>query len=163
ILQWNGRYGYEEAGAANTRSVVARSGLQLTQIFSPRLQGVLTCNYLHTTTTTTNDVLDTPAAVASSPTGSNTAATTGTTGTTATTASTATPASNSKTSAVAASTHSVTNETIQDTIDASLGLYYTLDRHWTLNLTYSYTMQMGPESTFDYYRQRVFLGAAYQF
>src|SRR5581483_8672464 len=29
ILQWNGRYGYEESGSVNTRSIVARTGLQL--------------------------------------------------------------------------------------------------------------------------------------
>jgi len=38
-----------------------------------------------------------------------------------------------------------------------------LDRHWSLNMTYSYTMFMGAESTLDYYRQRIFVGAAYQF
>ena len=132
ILAWNARYGYEEAGAPNSRSLVARTGLQLTQIFTPRFQGVLTVNLLRNTTTSTVDV---PDAVATT--------------STISTAST--------------KTHSVTSDSVQDTVDASLGFYYTLDRHWSLNLTYSYTMVVGPESTFDYYRQRVFLGAAYQF
>ncbi|MDR3404980.1 MAG: DUF3187 family protein [Chthoniobacter sp.] len=157
ILQWNGRYGYEEAGAVNTRSIVARSGLQLTQIFSPRLQGVVSCNLLRTTTSTTFDVPDAVAPVASSTTASTTTGTTGAT-TTPTTAATST-----KTPAASTSTHSVTTDAVQDTIDASLGLYYTLDRHWTLNLTYSYTMSIGPESTADYFRQRIFVGAGYQF
>jgi len=129
ILSFNGRYGYEEAGAANTRNMVARGGLQLTQIFTPRFQGVLSLNLLRSTSTSTAEVSDVGAA----------------------------------TSTNSTKTHSVTTDSVQDTIDTSLGLYYTLDRHWSLNLTYSYTMVLGPVSTADYYRQRVFLGAAYQF
>lgn len=138
ILSWNGRYGFEEAGAPNTRTLVGRSGLQLTQIFTPRFQGVLSVNLLHSTATATSEI-------------PNTVTTTNADGTTTTT-----PTGSTR-------THSVTTESVQDTVDASLGFYYTLDRHWSLNLTYSYTMVMGPESTFDYYRQRIFLGAAYQF
>jgi hypothetical protein len=138
ILGFNGRYGYEEAGAANTRNLVARGGLQLTQIFSPRFQGVLSVNLLRSSSTTTS--------------GSDVAATTNTNGT----GNTATPATSPQ-------TQSGSTDTVQDTVDTSLGFYYTLDRHWSLNLTYSYTMVVGPVSTADYYRQRVFLGAAYQF
>ena len=130
--------GFEEAGAPNTRTLVGRSGLQLTQIFTPRFQGVLSVNLLHSTATATSEI-------------PNTVTTTNADGTTTTT-----PTGSTR-------THSVTTESVQDTVDASLGFYYTLDRHWSLNLTYSYTMVMGPESTFDYYRQRIFLGAAYQF
>lgn len=137
ILAWNARYGYEESGAVNTRTLVARSGLQLTQIFSPRFQGTLTVNYLHNNSKFTGPVAD---AVPVSADGTQTT----TTGTTP-------------------GTHNVTIETTDDTIDTSLGFYYTLDRHWSLNLTYTYTMFMGAESTTDYYRQRIFLGAAYQF
>ncbi|HSI12049.1 MAG TPA: outer membrane beta-barrel protein [Chthoniobacter sp.] len=135
ILSWNGRYGYEEAGTPNTRTIVARSGLQLTQIFTPRFQGVLSVNFLRNTSTTTSDVADTVSE----------------------------GSADGSTATAAASTHSVTTESVQDTLDTSLGFYYTLDRHWSLNLTYSYTMVSGPATTFDYYRQRLFLGASYQF
>jgi hypothetical protein len=164
-LGWNARYGYEEAGAPNTRNIVARSGLQLTQVFSPRFQGVLGVNVLRSTVTTTSTVSDVVTSADSSSSGStssaaggSTAATSGSTSTT-TAASTATTPSKTTTP----STHEVTLETVQDTIDASLGFYYTLDRHWSFNLTYSYTMAIGPVNTADYNRQRVFLGATYQF
>jgi hypothetical protein len=142
ILAWNARYGYEEAGAPNTRDLVARTGVQLTQIFTPRFQGVLSLNLLRTSLTSTVDVADVVPAASNDGTATS---------------------STSTNSTASTKTHSVTTETVQDTVDASLGFYYTLDRHWSLNLTYSYTMAIGPESTFDYYRQRVFLGAAYQF
>ena len=38
-IQFNARYGYEESGSGEYPNLVARSGLQMTQIFSPRLQG----------------------------------------------------------------------------------------------------------------------------
>lgn len=56
-----------------------------------------------------------------------------------------------------------TTDNVQNTIDATLGFKYTLDRHWSLSLSYSYTTVLGPADTDDYYRQRVFLGFAYQF
>jgi hypothetical protein len=129
ILSWNARYGYEESGAVNTRTLVARTGLQLTQIFTPRFQGVLTANFLRN-----NSTFNGPVSELVSTNGTETTV-----------------------------THHATIETTEDTLDTSLGFYYTLDRHWTLNMTYSYTMFMGAASTLDYYRQRVFLGAAYQF
>jgi hypothetical protein len=133
-ISWNGRYGYEEASAPGSQNLVARSGLQLTQIFSPRFQGTLGVNLVHTDNK-------------SAPIGTDTSTSTATT-----------------TSTAATSTASLlSTDSIQDTVDASLGFYYTLDRHWSFNLTYSYTMVVGPESTFDYYHQRIFLGAAYQF
>lgn len=128
LVAWNARYGYEEAGTPNTRNLVARTGLQLTQIFTPRLQGVLSLNYLHSEIKTTFDSTTTVAADGSTVT-----------------------------------TPSFTTNDIQDTIDGSAGLYYTFDRHWTFNLTYSYTMVVGPDSFSDYNRQRIFLGASYQF
>jgi len=133
ILGWNARYGYEESGTVNTRTLVARTGLQLTQIFTPRFQGVLTVNLLRNNSKFTGPVSE------------------------------VVPISTNGTETTTTVTHNVTTETTEDTVDTSLGFYYTLDRHWTLNMTYSYTMFMGAESTLDYYRQRIFLGAAYQF
>lgn len=128
-VSWTARYGYEEAGVPNSSNLVARTGIQLTQIFTPRLQGVLNVNLLRSELKTTS-------------TSSSTSTTNGSTST---------------------SSSSLTSDSVQDTIDASLGFYYTLDRHWSLNLTYSYTTVIGPETFFDYYRSRVFLGASYQF
>ena len=136
ILAWNARYGYEESGAVNTRTLVARTGLQLTQIFTPRFQGVLTLNFLRNNSKFSGSVADVVPVSAD-----GTVTTTGT----------------------STGTHNATIETTEDTLDTSLGFYYTLDRHWSLNMTYSYTMFMGAESTLDYYRQRIFVGAAYQF
>lgn len=132
ILGWNVRYGYEESGSPGSRNLVARTGIQLTQIFTPRFQSVLNLNLLRSEQSNESDIPETT--------------TDPVTGITTTTG-----------------TRHVSTKQIQDTIDASLGFYYTLNRHWSLNLTYTYTTQLGPESTFDYYRQRVFLGAAYQF
>jgi opacity protein-like surface antigen len=134
-IQWNGRYGYEESGSVNTRALVARSGLQLTQIFSPRLQASLSLNLVRNTTKT-----NTPSSSSSS------SSTPTTPVAAATAAELATPA-----------------DQIQDTVDASVGFYYTLSRHWTFNLSYQYTLSLGPITIDDYYRQRVFLGATYQF
>jgi hypothetical protein len=138
-LSWNARYGYEEAGTPNTTNLVARTGLQLTHIFSPRFQGVWSVNVLRNEVKTTVNGTD--------------ASTTDLTGSLA----------SSSTATGSSSTSPFTDESIQDTVDTTLGFYYTLDRHWTFNLTYSYTTVIGPESTFDYFRQRVFLGASYQF
>jgi hypothetical protein len=52
---------------------------------------------------------------------------------------------------------------IQDTVDASIGFNYTLNQHWSFNLSYQYTLSLGPITIDEYYRQRVFLGATYQF
>ncbi len=51
-VSWNGRYGYEVASTPDTQQVVLRTGLSLNQTFSPRLQGSLGVNYVHTTTET---------------------------------------------------------------------------------------------------------------
>jgi hypothetical protein len=134
-IQWNGRYGYEESGSPNTRTIVARSGLQLTQIFSPRLQASLGLNLVRNTTKTPNS--------SSSSTSSSAALTPAEA---ATAAELATPANQ-----------------IQDTVDASIGFYYTLNQHWSMNLSYQYTISLGPINIDDFYRQRVFLGATYQF
>jgi len=167
-ISWNGRYGYEVAGTADSRLLVGRTGLQLSHIFSPRLQGTLSLNLSHSVTETTSDVVvgateptptttpepapaPAPAATATDP----TAAATGTQ-----TAST-TPAEPAKPKKP--KTERVTTESVQDTLDASLSFQYILSRRWTLSLNYSYTMVVGPEDTSDYYRQRVFLGAEYQF
>jgi hypothetical protein len=60
-------------------------------------------------------------------------------------------------------TRTVEVETTQDTIDATVGLQYTLSRRWSFNLNYTYTMAIGPVETSDYYRQQIFLGAQMQF
>jgi hypothetical protein len=133
-IQWNGRYGYEEAGSPGSRSIVARSGLQLTQIFSPRLQASLGVNLVRNSTTNPNN------ASSSSSTAALTAA-----------------------QAAAAAQLATPVNQIQDTVDASIGFYYTLNQHWSFNLSYQYTLGLGPISIDDYYRQRVFLGATYQF
>jgi len=162
-VSWNGRYGFEEAGAPNSTNLVARSGLQLTQIFSPRLQATLAVNLVHTDVKSTTTVSSSTPATSSS----SNSSTTGTNSTTGTTTSTGTASSTSGTrsssNSTSISTSSLTVEDIQDTIDATLGLYYTLDRHWSFNLSYTYTTVMGPVSTADYYHQRLFLGASYQF
>jgi opacity protein-like surface antigen len=132
-IQWNGRYGYEESGAVNTRSIVARSGLQLTQIFSPRLQASLSLNLIRNTT--------------SVPTTSSSSSTTA-----------LTPAH-----AATAAELAIPADQIQDTVDASIGFNYTLNQHWSFNLSYQYTLSLGPITIDEYYRQRVFLGATYQF
>ncbi|EDY16396.1 hypothetical protein CfE428DRAFT_6113 [Chthoniobacter flavus Ellin428] len=130
-IAWNARYGYEEAGVANSRNLVARTGLQVTQIFTPRLQAVLNVNYLRSELQTVSSGATTTTTTAVSP----------------------------ETGVASTANSNLT----QDTIDASLGFYYTLDRHWSLNLTYSYTMVVSDDAALNYDRQRIFLGAAYQF
>jgi hypothetical protein len=171
-LGWNGRYGYEEAGAPGARNIVARSGLQLTQIFTPRFQATLGVNLVRSSNTIPTSDTGSSSATTSTSSSKSSSATTSSSGTTGTTGSTAatgatTPASNASTASTTPTTNSLAstfNETtVQDTIDASLGFYYTLSRHWSFNLSYTYTMVVGPQTTDDYYRQRVFLGASYQF
>jgi hypothetical protein len=128
---WNARYGYEEADTAGSRNIVARTGLQLSQIFTPRFQAVLGVNLLRSKITNS-----------ATSTSSGASTTTSTNGTT---------------------TSNVSLTSVTDTVDASLAFYYTLNRHWSVNLTYSYTTGLGPITADDYYRQRVFLGASYQF
>jgi hypothetical protein len=160
-ISWNGRYGFEIAGTADSRLLVGRTGLQLSHIFSPRLQGSLSLNLSHSVTETTSDVVVGAAEPA-----------------TTTTSAPAPAVIDPATTPVASApppepvepeepeeprTRRVTTELVQDTLDASLSFQYILSRRWTLSLNYSYTMVVGPEDTSDYYRQRVFLGAEYQF
>ncbi len=56
-LQWNVRYGFEESDSAASERIVARTGLSLTQIFSPRFQGSLALNLLRGITTTDSEVV----------------------------------------------------------------------------------------------------------
>lgn len=168
-IRWNGRYGYEIAGGPDSRLIVARTGLQLTHIFTPRLQASLSVNYSNSVTTTTQEVEVTPTTTAST--------TSGTTASTAAAAPAATPApapapAAATTPATPAPTpakppkprtETVITESVRDTLDASLAFQYILSRRWTLSLSYNYTMSMGPQETNDYYRQRVFAGAEYQF
>ena len=155
-IQWNGRYGYEVAGSPDSRLIVARSGLQLTHIFSPRLQGSLSLNINHSVTETTQEVaVEEPVAPAPAPAPATTDATGATQPASTTTTAPAKPKE--------PRTETVTTESVQDTIDASLAFQYILSRRWTLSLSYNYTMAIGPEEANDYYRQRVYVGAEYQF
>ncbi len=170
-VQWNARYGFENSGNSHSQSTVARSGLVLTQIFSPRLQGSLSLNLIHNSISTTSEVAVTPvvaptAAVAPTPAPTtpvdpnapvDPAATP-----TATPAPSPTPAPKAA-KPVVPRTKTIVTATTQDTIDATAGLHYTFDRHWSFNLNYTYTMSIGPQVTADYYRQQIFLGAEFQF
>jgi hypothetical protein len=139
-VAWTARYGYEESNRPNSQNIVARTGLQLFQIFTPRFQSVLSVNLVNSKLTNTisaagnvnpvNPGAINGSALSSSPTVNGT---------------------------------TTNNDSVTDTIDASLAFYYTLNRHWSLNLTYSYTTGLGPIAADDYFRQRVFLGASYQF
>jgi hypothetical protein len=160
-VQWNGRYGYEEAGAPDTQVLVYRSGLSLAQVFNPRFQGSLALNLVRSTSTTTTKTSTSNAASVNSSTASASSSGTDTAGTatgTATTNPVSTTAAETRTKK-----ETITTELVQDTIDATLSFQYILSRHWSLNLSYSYTMLLAPEDTGDYYRQRLFLGAEYQF
>lgn len=135
-IQWNSRYGYEESGLVNNELIVARSGVALTQIFSPRLQASLSLNYVHTQNTAETQVVVTPAVAAD-------------------------PLTNTVGSP--AVTKSVSVETNTDAVDSTLGVQYILSRHWIFNLNYTYTTSIGPVETSDYYRQQIFLGAQFVF
>ena len=50
-----------------------------------------------------------------------------------------------------------------NTLDSTIGFEYNLTRNWTLNANYSYSREFGTNSFQDYYRNRVFVGAAYDF
>lgn len=54
-------------------------------------------------------------------------------------------------------------ETVADTVDSTIGFEYNLNRHWTLNANYTYITQFGTFSAADYYRNRLFVGAEYDF
>ena len=55
------------------------------------------------------------------------------------------------------------SETVRNTIDSTIGFEYNVSRHWTLNANYSYTRDFGSVSASDYYRNRIFVGAEYDF
>jgi len=130
VLRWNVRYGYEEAGVADQHNLTARTGLTLTQVFSPRVQGTFSLNLVRGSLSS-ND---------------GSSSTTSTTSTSTVVNPFALPA-----------------DQITDTINGTAAIYYTLNRHWSFNLTYSYTQSIGPVSFDDFYRNQVFLGATYQF
>lgn len=156
-IEWNARYGFEESGSANSESLVARTGLSLTHIFSPRLQGSLSMNLIHNETTSEAEVLvETPVSDPADP--SAQASTTPD--------STSTNEDNSKSKASSkakAKTKKVSTESVTDTVDATVGLRYTFSRHWAFNLNYTYTLSLGPIDTADFYRQQIFLGAEFTF
>jgi hypothetical protein len=51
-VQWTTRYGFEAANSASDRQTVFRSGLGVSQVFSPRLQATANLSYYHTDLTT---------------------------------------------------------------------------------------------------------------
>jgi hypothetical protein len=54
-------------------------------------------------------------------------------------------------------------ETTEDTLDTTLALEYTLSRHWSFNLNYSYTTVFDDPGNSDYFRNRLFTGFDYEF
>ena len=54
-------------------------------------------------------------------------------------------------------------ESTTNTLDSTIGFEYNLTRNWTLNANYSYAREFGTNSFQAYYRNRVFVGAAYDF
>ncbi len=66
------------------------------------------------------------------------------------------------TTPVAAGTLPEAKSTI-NTVDSTIGFEYNLNREWTLNANYSYSREFGTNSLRDYDRNRVFVGAAYDF
>ena len=111
LIQFNGRFGFEEPPDAQSKLISLRAGMSLVQSFSPRLRGTLGANFVRQTTK--NDVTD--------------------------------------------------DETTRNTVDSTIGFEYNVNRHWTLNANYSYTREYGSVSARDYYRNRIFAGAEYDF
>ena len=50
-----------------------------------------------------------------------------------------------------------------NTVDSTIGFEYNLTRYWTLNANYSYAREFGTLAFREYYRNRVFVGAEYDF
>jgi hypothetical protein len=62
------------------------------------------------------------------------------------------------------STETLTNvQTVQNTAEASIGLTYSLSRHWTFSLNYTYDVLFSAGVTEDYYRNRIFLTGSFAF
>ena len=51
----------------------------------------------------------------------------------------------------------------QDTVEANAGINYTLSRHWSFGLNYTYTTLFSGGPASDYFRNRLFLNANYTF
>jgi opacity protein-like surface antigen len=62
-----------------------------------------------------------------------------------------------------ATTEAGDNDTTRSTFDTSLGMEYSLTRDWSFNFTYSFTTVFGEPNDSDYFRNRLFLGANYEF
>jgi Putative beta-barrel porin 2 len=54
-------------------------------------------------------------------------------------------------------------ELVENTVDSNIGFEYNLNRHWTLNANYTYITQFGSNPFAEYYRNRLFVGAGYDF
>lgn len=143
-LQMNARYGFEASSdGGNSENKVARLGMTLSQVFAPRLLGSLSLNLLRSERSSRGEVAvlrDPPSTV--DPTVAS---------------------SDPNAEPEPVETRTVTNESVQDTVDATLAFQYALNRRWSFNLNYSYTLVLDLTSENDYYRQRVFLGAEYRF
>ena len=50
-----------------------------------------------------------------------------------------------------------------NTVDSTIGFEYNVNRSWTLNANYSYSREFGTNALRDYYRNRIFVGAEYDF
>lgn len=55
------------------------------------------------------------------------------------------------------------DDTTRLTFDGTVSLRYTLTRHWTLNGYYTYTNVINDPDELSFFRNRVFIGAEYQF
>ncbi len=54
-VQWTNRYGFEESSTAFQRTQAYRTGLSLTQVFSPKLSGSISVNFAHSLNTSITD------------------------------------------------------------------------------------------------------------
>lgn len=60
-------------------------------------------------------------------------------------------------------TEGAEEESVQDTIDGTLRLEYSVTKRFTLNSTYTYTTLITNQKLRDYYRSRLFIGGEYTF
>ena len=172
-LEWNARYGFENSGNANTKSTVARTGLVLTQIFSPRLQASLSLNLIHNQMSTTEEVADTgskhlgttsTAQAAASPAPAPVPTPTPAPGDTPRSGRDAGPDPESPRPGVAQDEEGLGRQLSIDTIDATLGFHCTVSRHWAFkSQLYLHHVPRAAGHRGLFYRQQVFLGAEFQF
>jgi opacity protein-like surface antigen len=110
-VQLSAHYGLEEPPDANTTLTVLRTGLTLSEAFTPRVMGNLATSLVHELSTD-----DTSGA-----------------------------------------------QLTENTVEVGLGLTYTLSRHWSFSLNYTYDVLFSAGNASDYYRNRIFLTGNYTF